>query len=346
MLVGPSVPGVGASARQARVLIVVAISGAADQPALDTLVAGSIAVDLQGFDVAASVAEKPAADESEAAALAVEAGADYAVFVNSSRNGTSIHVDAAWLDTATRTRTSREAADGELNLSFDAVISQLVAKLVEEEQPRLALLPPETAASPEPTLGAAAPLESTPPEVDLVSELPTAAPVQQAAALEPRLARFALRGGAAPFIATFSALNYFPVGLSLWLSGNGQARLPDGYGAYGLGTGVTAFHGRGAYTQADFYLVPIGVDLRYGTTTGGPADFAVHAQAGPAVFIAHLDTGELLAKVVPYLTAGVGIAVTLFDVVGISLDGSYTCYFDAPEPILGFTPTVSIVIKL
>jgi hypothetical protein len=54
--------------------------------------------------------------------------------------------------------------------------------------------------------------------------------------------------------------------------------------------------------------------------------------------------GNSLVKVVRYISGGLGILVSLTDNVGLSLDGSYTCFFDSP-PIMGFAPALSVVIR-
>ena len=55
--------------------------------------------------------------------------------------------------------------------------------------------------------------------------------------------------------------------------------------------------------------------------------------------------GNSLVKVVPYISSGLGILVSLTDNLGLSLDGSYTCFFDSPTPIMGVVPALSVVVK-
>jgi hypothetical protein len=67
---------------------------------------------------------------------------------------------------------------------------------------------------------------------------------------------------------------------------------------------------------------------------------------GPAIFAAKLTTGETLTKVIPYVSGGVGMSLALFDNLALSLEGGYTCYFDSPDPILGFAPALSVIVRL
>ena len=98
--------------------------------------------------------------------------------------------------------------------------------------------------------------------------------------------------------------------------------------------------------KAHFYVIPVGIEILYGTRTGSAIDFFTHVAGGPAVFAAKLTSGESLAKVIPFVTGGVGITLSLFDSLGISVEAGYACYFDSPDPIMGFTPALSVVLRL
>ena len=67
---------------------------------------------------------------------------------------------------------------------------------------------------------------------------------------------------------------------------------------------------------------------------------------GTPFFAAKPATGNLLTKVIPYISGGVGITFSFFDSFGISLDGSYVCFFDSPDPIMGFAPSLSVLVRL
>jgi hypothetical protein len=123
-----------------------------------------------------------------------------------------------------------------------------------------------------------------------------------------------------------------------------RIKVPGGLVGFGAATGVSGLHGRGASTTANFYLIPIGAGFQYGTRTGSLIDFFVYVQGGPALFILQPPFGNSLVKVVPYVSGGLGILVSLTDNMGLSLDGSYTCFFDSP-PIMGFAPALSVVMR-
>lgn len=216
----------------------------------------------------------------------------------------------------------------------------------EQEAPGPADSQPETV--PEEASAALPPVEQPQP-------LPAAepAPVVQAPVSPPPvvipapdLRRIAFMVGTAPFISTFGAAKYFEMGFSATLAG--QYRIPARGGYIGLGgtTGVHSFRGKGTYATADFLLVPVGPDVWYGTLTGSPFDFFARLNAGAAVFVAIPSGGNPLAKVVPYVSGGVGMSVSLGKAIGISAEGTYGVFFDSAEPILAYTPGIQVLVRL
>ena len=280
------------------------------------------------------------------ASLAQKNHADFALWGVYTLSGSEIQLNARWIDPVKKAAAGIASRTGALNLSFDAVVASLVDEIVEGQKKRFADLPPEqiekappvpaAAQQPAAPLGPAVASDSTPAVSSVVS----------APKAEPRIAPLAFSLGSAPFIATFTALNYFPVGLSVSLTGLYRVRAPGGLLGFGLATGLSGFHGKGTYTQADFFIIPIGVDFLYGTRTGSAIDFFAHLDGGPAIFAAKPATGNLLTKVIPYISGGVGITFSFFDSFGISLDGSYVCFFDSPDPIMGFAPSLSVLVRL
>ena len=43
---------------------------------------------------------------------------------------------------------------------------------------------------------------------------------------------------------------------------------------------------------------------------------------------------------------GEGVAAKALESLGISLEAAYTCFFDSPDPIMGFAPSLSIDLRL
>ena len=168
----------------------------------------------------------------------------------------------------------------------------------------------------------------------------------QPAVQVPALRKIVFTAGAAPFISTFAAAKYFDMGLSVTLAGQYRLRTAGGFLGLGGTTGVHWFEGKGAYASARFHLVPIGPDVWYGTLTGSPIDFFAHVNGGAAVFLATLSSGNTLAKVVSYVQGGVGVNVSIAEAIGVSIESSYAAYFDSPDPIMVYTPTFLVCIRL
>jgi TolB-like protein len=316
----------GLEHRQATVLVVVYSSGQSDNKALSALIADSFTMELESQGIRTLSAAEQAGDDRAVAALAVKNRADFALCGTYVQKGSEVQLNARWIDAETMTAAGHASRTGALDLSFDSVVTSLVDEIVESQKQRIENLP-------------LAPVDRTPAP---------ARPGQKPA--EPdrgsRIPPFAFTLGSAPFIATFTALNYFPVGLTVTLAGHYQMQALGGLLGFGLTSGLSGFHGKGSYAQADFYVIPIGIEILYGTRTGSAIDFFTHVAGGPAVFAAKLTSGESLAKVIPFVTGGVGITLSLFDSLGISVEAGYACYFDSPDPIMGFTPALSVVLRL
>ena len=311
--------------RQATVLVLVQSSTKSDDKALDTLIADSFRMELEARGLRALPADEHATDDKAAAALAAKNRADFALWGTYVQTGSTIKLSALWIDASRANSTGQASRSGALDISFDSLVTSLVDEIVEAQKQTLANLPP-------------APL--VPP--------PSRAPGQEPGlpVKELRIPPFAISLDSSLFIATLAALNYFPVGISVNLAGHYQMRAPGGLFGIGVITGLSGFHGKGAYTEADFYVVPIGVDVLYGTRTGSAIDFFAHLSGGPALLAAKLTTGETLTKVIPYASGGVGVSLTLFGSLALSLEAGYTCYFDSPDPILGFAPAIAAVVRL
>jgi len=322
------------------VLVLVHSGGRAGNAALSALIADSLKLELDSRQIivltAPDSASEAATGDSVVAALAEKYGADFAFWVTYTQADSAIRLVARWIDPKKKESMGTASRSGPLDFSFDAMVASLVDEIVNGQKDQIARLP-------------AAPATVQAPGVQAVSPTSENRPAAHPAVIGPKeeskINPFAFSIGSAPFIATFRAIDYFPVGLSVSLSGMYRIRVPGGLVGFGAATGVTGLHGRGASTTANFYLVPIGAGVQYGTRTGSLIDFFVYVQGGPALFILQPPVGNSLIKVVPYISSGLGILVSLTDNLGLSLDGSYTCFFDSPTPIMGFAPALSVVIK-
>ena len=360
----------GASSRSPVVLIHMRSSSAVDEQVLQSLLVDSVSLELSDRGMEVLTGTAPARTSDDILDLAQREEADFALTGIYTLKDKQVLLEIQWLDVRRRALAARASRHAPLDLSFDFIVADAVDELLSGQAGSFANLPPRTVKPeehasapsaraesrnapldlplpvPEPEAAARTvePAKAPPPTALAPADSPPAAP--RPAAPEKPLRRLAISLGTAPLIATFNAAKYFSMGVAIQLAGQYRIRAPGGFLGFGLATAVHGFRGKGAYVEADFVLLPIGAEVQYGTQTGTPIDFFVHVNGGPAVFAVRMSGGNPLAKVVPYVTGGVGVTVSMGDGFGISLDGSYTAFFDSPAPIMGYTPSVSFLVRL
>ncbi len=364
--------------RPAVVVVFMKSAGALDDQVLRSLLVDSVTLEMADRGMQVLAGEGFPRSVADAASRTAAAEADFALVGTYALRGRQVLLEIQWIDAAEARLAAQASRQGLLDLSFDAVVAEAVREILDSQAKRLASLPPrqsrpeahpsvplstraieERAASlalPDVTPEEAAPAATEQrPVPEKPPQLPAAepaavvqAPVQpfQPVIPVPPLRRIAFMAGTAPFISTFGAARYFEMGFSATLAG--QYRIPVNGGYIGLGgtTGVHSFRGKGTYATADFLLVPVGPDAWYGTLTGSPIDFFARLNGGAAAFVAIPSGGNPLAKVVPYVSGGVGMVMSLGKTIGISAEGSYGVFFDSPDPILAYTPGLSIQVRL
>jgi hypothetical protein len=355
-----------ASPRPPVVLIFMKSANALDEQVLRSLLVDSVTLDLSDRDMEVIAGEGFPRTVEEALLSSRAAEADFALVGTYALQERQVLLEIQWIDVGEQALSAQASRRGPLDLSFDAIVADAVREILSGQAERLASLPPRavkaeahpavplTSAAVEAKIADLALPEPAPPLQPLVSppvESPdTVAPplpvITRAAGGEVTLRKFAFSAGAAPFISTFNATKYFSMGLSVTVSGQYRFRLPGGILGIGLTTGANAFHGKGDYAQADVALIPLGPEAAYGTRTGSLLDFFVHVSGGPAVFAVRLSGGNPLAKVVPYLMGGMGLTMSMAESLAISIDNSYTVFFDSPNPVMAYAPSVSIVVRL
>jgi hypothetical protein len=357
------------------VIVFMKSAGALDEQVLRSLLVDSIMLELSDRRMGVIAGEGFPRSVAEAVRQAAAAEADFVLVGTYALQERQVLLEIQWIDAGEARLAAQASRRGPLDLSFDAVVADAVREILDSQAARLASLPPrqarpeahpafpltagaleeKTASLALPDVSpveAALPAPAPQPAAGQPQPLPTAEPAAAIVAAPqpvmpvPALRKVAFIAGAAPFISTFGAAKYFEVGLSATLAGQYRMRTPGGFLGFGGAIGVHAFQGKGTYATANFLLVPVGPEVWYGTLTGSPFDFFARVNGGAAVFVAMPSSGNSLAKVVPYVSGGVGMTVSLGRAIGISAEGSYGAYFDSPEPIMAYTPGVSILVRL
>ena len=369
-----------APARPAVVIVFMKSANALDEQVLRSLLVDSVTLELSDRGMQVVPGKGFPRSVAEAVAQTSAGDADFALVGTYALLERQVLLELQWIDAGEGRLAAQASRRGPLDLSFDAIVADAVREVLAGQSARLASLPPResrpeahpavplTASAMEERIASLALPDVTPAETQLPASLQDPAPAvqpaaqpqplpanepsvtlgpgQQPAAQSPALRKIAFAAGAAPFISTFTAAKYFAMGLSVTLAGQYRLRMPGGFLGLGGTTGVHVFEGKGDYASAQFYLVPLGPDVWYGTLTGSPIDFFAHVNGGAAVFLATPSGGNTLAKVVPYVQGGVGMTVSIAKAVGFSIESSYAAYFDSPYPIMVYTPSILVLVRL
>ncbi len=365
-----------AAPRPAVVIVFMKSANALDEQVLRSLLVDSITLELSDRRMAVIAGQGFPRSVAEAVRQAATVEADFVLVGTYALQERQVHLEIQWIDVGESRLAAQASRRGPLDLSFDAIVADAVREILDSQAARLASLPPRqarpeahpaaplTAGAMEEKIASLALPDVSPKEETLPASLQEAAqspaplplpageaaaaalPAAQPVGAVPVLRKVVFTAGTAPFISTFAAARYFEMGLSATLAGQYRIRAPGGFLGFGGTTGVHSFHGKGTYATADFLLIPIGPDVWYGTLTGSPFDFFSRLNGGAAAFVAMPSGGNTLAKVVPYVSGGVGMTMSLGRAIAISAEGSYSAYFDSPEPIMAYTPGISITVRL
>jgi hypothetical protein len=358
--------------RAGAVIVFMKSAGALEEQVLRSLLVDSVTLELSDRRMDVIAGEGFPRSVADAVRQAAAAEADFVLVGTYALQERQVLLEIQWIDAGEGRLAAQASRRGPLDLSFDAVVADAVREILDGQAARIANLPPRQA---RPEAHPAAPLTASAMEQKIASlALPDVLPGEEAlpASLKgapdapqplpaveravlpaaqpvvpaPALRKVVFIAGTAPFISTFAAARYFEMGLSATLAGQYRIRTPGGFLGFGGVTGVHAFQGKGTYATANFLLVPVGPEVWYGTLTGAPFDFFARVNGGAAVFVAMPSSGNSLAKVVPYVSGGAGMTMSLGKAIAVSAEGSYSAYFDSPEPIMAYTPGVSILVRL
>ncbi len=154
---------------------------------------------------------------------------------------------------------------------------------------------------------------------------------------------FALTAGVGPFLAVggLGAFVSFGVNPSVSLDYELSPRF-----AAGLFAGVTGFLASGPLENVQGVLAPAGLDLRYLSNPGSTMSLYFRAAGGPALFAVRTETPELLTKMVPFASLGIGVTRMSSDTSGLSFEAAYFAYLESGELFQGIVPSVNLLRRL
>ena len=277
--------------------------------------------------------------------------------------GSNVSIDFQLHDVGERKEMVAGEAKGRLDLTFDRV----VAEAIEEMVVRSGVTParpytagengkePDVAASADGKNGASAsPPDASPKESETAPAISTPAvgvgepgivPAQEPQE-KTTIQRLELSAGFAPFLTVGGASEYFRFGLLTSLYVNYRIPVGSGYLAVGIYAGANYFQATGIVATSDSLLIPAGVDFRLAPIGGTRLSLFLRLSGGPAVLILNPNKTGALSKVVPYALGGIGINLALGRWFGFTLDSSFSIFYVQSLPIMGYTPSVYLFIRI
>jgi hypothetical protein len=359
-----------------RVLVLIQSATDSEDPEFKSLMLNAIRVEIEDreLDVLEPTAQPPRGEQPWISAN--QADADFALVATYTMNAQEAAFDLAWYDTVEKRQVQAVSRKAALDFTLDVTIATAVVELLDGQKDRIAaarsvrLRAAQAAAEKAATEQAAAEKAATEKAAAEKAAAEKAAADRAAAeraaieaaadarakaeadrkiadALRRPVKHWGLLAGAGPFLATVEASEYFTLGLSGLLNIQYRFAVPGGALGIGLATGVDKFHATGSEGEADSVLIPIGATLAYGTNTGSRFDFYAHVDGGAAIFmLTPVATGSTAVGVVPYVLGGVGMTFAFVPSVGIAIDASYAAFFQPGFPIMGFSPSVALFLRL
>jgi hypothetical protein len=168
-------------------------------------------------------------------------------------------------------------------------------------------------------------------------------PVREEAATEIKHLELSL--GFAPFLTVGDASEYFRIGYIPCLYGNYRFALARSRIALGIYTGLNLFTAEGIIASADSMLIPMGLDIRYSPGIDSWVNLFFRISGGPVIFALNPNQTGMLIKVIPFVLGGIGINLSFSRFIGITIDSSFSVYFEKSQIIMGYTPSLYLFVR-
>ena len=308
------------------------------------------------------------------------AGADFLILEGYTSTGQTIHMEVEVLRVRDGKRLASASTSRKIDLRLDEAVDTVVARLMPQmapyvaeavrERQRAAAEAAAAQAAQAAAEAAAAQAAQAPPAGELESEEPAVAapqpeplPAEQPPAVGPEPLpkgrpdrRLEFGAGAATFfpMASLDALYRFGYLAEVYL--DHRLRTTGAALAFGVYAGYAGLlpveQGTASFFEA---LVPIGLEMRLGTSERSRLGVHLRLQAGAALNASsQAKVNQRLTRVLPQVKAGAGVSFALNPRMGLSLDFLYELllymYMNggalAVDPIMGFNvPSISYYVR-
>ena len=339
-------PAALAAQEQSNPAAVLVLSRALDAEAertFQTVVAISLRLALERRGLRVVLQDVPMSDQALSAdplaLLASGAGkeADYLLDSQYASAGQDLEVRLAWHGRGSGSPAAQLIRRGRKDLALDHMILNAVEELLRTANPSLVSSirrPAEQPATGQPVAG------------EPVTAQSAAQSASQQPAVHARRKRFDIGLGAAPFVATGQASEYFKLGIVPVLNAAFLFRGEAGRLGLGVYAGANLFSAAGSMETASVALVPAGLLLRYEIGREGTPLIVFGVSAGPAILSMKKQTEAALTGLTFYGRATLGIRLPIGSVFGIGAEAGYDFYWEQPYPITGFCPALYATIRL
>jgi hypothetical protein len=160
-----------------------------------------------------------------------------------------------------------------------------------------------------------------------------------------RIKRFSVSFGYSPFV---------PIGKSSGYIENAQMpALTTGLNFYvssllirtGIYSALCWFQAAGSLAESDNMLIPAGVHIDLTGSGIEVISFLLRLSGGPAFFGINVDDTGYQFKVLPYALGTIGISAAIGESYGLSLELSFSAFFEPDYPIMGYMPGIRFYIN-
>jgi hypothetical protein len=150
----------------------------------------------------------------------------------------------------------------------------------------------------------------------------------------------------APMFVTGSGTDFFKYGLVPLLYAGYRFPFLNGAGSAGLQTGYSLVFPDEDVLEASVRVVPVGIEVSYSTVSPTGIRFTGHASGGPAVISVTREDIGTLSKLLFYVRTGVGGSIEVSRRISVGIDASYTLFFEEQFPLMGFSPALTVRMRL
>jgi hypothetical protein len=325
------------------------------------------------------VLEKPAPSYEEAAFSnpmdvldsSIAGEVDFILLTEYASRGQELEIRLSWYDPRSGEKIKEIIRRGRKDLVLDKIIREALNDLLSAVESSLSSLEPREFIPAEGSVAAAqaaaTPVAPTPiagvPNPSATKNAPplpaapggsvespaTSIPAaelnpSQAEPTDGRIRHFEIGVGCAPFVATGAASEYFKLGIMpvLNVSYLFQGKLSRfGLGLYG---GMNYFTAAGELTSAQTFLIPVGISLRYEIGSERYPSILFGIASGPALLMMNLN--DTLLGLTFFGRGCLGVRLPVGRTFALLIEAGYDVYWEQPNPIMGFSPSVSTTIRL